>query len=221
MRVNSLAHTDDLRELLGHAGIEQLGAQLFRATANESSCSCGGTCDKCAGHAVFFEGMTEYPPEDENGLLINHCAAAAALARWSANHLSEPSDDYVHQGAATVVCNGAGDYRVAMNSFAGAPCGIEGCVRQHEESHIGELRARFPDGCKNPDGTPKPDGTPHPTGGPGYDAWLRQSECNAYTTEIACQEANLATASAACKPQIEEHLKGDRAMKSRYCGGGC
>jgi hypothetical protein len=108
-----------------------------------------------------------------------------------------------------------------MNSFAGAPCGIEGCVRKHEEIHLGEWRVRFPDGCKNADGTPKPDGTAVPTGGSGYDAFLKQSECNAYTSEIACQEANLATASAACKPQIEEHLKGDRAMKSHYCGGGC
>jgi hypothetical protein len=110
---------------------------------------------------------------------------------------------------------------VALNAFAGAPCGIEDCVRKHEESHLGEWRVRYPEGCKNADGTPKPDATPVPTGGPGYEAFLKQSECTAYTNEIACQQANLAGASADCKTTIEDHLKGDVSMKNHYCGGGC
>jgi hypothetical protein len=144
---SAVAHSDDLHERLRHPGLEQFRAHLFRAAAHESSCSCGGTCDTCAGHAVFFEDMTE-PPDEESDEPVGHCPVeSAGLARWRDQYLSEHSDGYPHQGAATIVCNGTGDYRVALNSFAGAPCGIEDCVRKHEESHLGEWRVRFPDGC--------------------------------------------------------------------------
>ena len=125
----------------------------------------------------------------------------------------------VHPDAGTIVCQG-GDYVVDLGAWHGAPCGIEGCVRKHEESHAQDWRRRWPNGCKNPDGTPKA-GKDIPTGGPGYDAFLKKSECDAYTTEIACQEANLSTASADCKGTIQDHLKADREQQKHYCAGGC
>ncbi len=205
--VRSLVANHDVRSNFKH----------FGEARDSESCSCGGTCPACSVKLDHYSALLTDASQDEGATedqgLVGHCPAE--------ERLSSSSDGYVHNGAATVVCDGAGDYRVQMNSWAGAPCGIEDCVRRHEESHIGDLRVRYPDGCKNSDGTPKRDGTPHPRGGSGYDSWLKKSECKAYTTEIACQEANLKTANADCKTKIEDHLKADRAEKERYCGGGC
>ena len=88
---------------------------------------------------------------------------------------------YPHQGAATIVCDGRGGYRVHLGWAATFGCGIADCVRDHELSHISDWQGRWPNGCKNADGTSKRDGTAVPVGGDGYDAFLRRSECTAYT----------------------------------------
>ena len=49
-----------------------------------------------------------------------------------------------------------------LNSWAGAACGIEDCVRRHEQSHATDWAGRWPDGCKG-----KKDGDTIPLGGAG------------------------------------------------------
>ena len=77
-----------------------------------------------------------------------------------------------HAGSATIVCDGSNGYRVDMGGWAGAPCGIAGCVRRHEEQHIADWQGRWPNGCKN-----KKNGDTIPLGGAGYAAFLKASEC--------------------------------------------
>ena len=121
------------------------------------------------------------------------------------------------QDSATIVCDGAGGYRVSPGWSATATCGIGDCVQAHEESHARDWRARWPNGCKNADGTAKPDGTTVPTGGEGYAAFLRASECRAYTGEVPCGEALLRNANDACKPVIQRQLGVWRSRKTSYC----
>jgi hypothetical protein len=108
-------------------------------------------------------------------------AGAAGAAGAAGERLLRP-----HQNDATIVCDGSGGYRADLRGWAGAPCGIEDCVRQHEESHARDWAARFPDGCVG-----KPDGGDIPLGGPGYAAFLRQSECTAYGVEVGCLRPKL------------------------------
>jgi hypothetical protein len=131
-------------------------------------------------------------------------------------------DNRPHQGSATIVCDGKGDYRVALNGWAGARCGIEDCVKRHEESHASDWRKRFPDGCKNADGTPKPDGADIPLGGPGYDDFLKKSECDAYTIEVPCEQAALDNAATEdCKTYVKGILDDSKNQQKKYCSGGC
>lgn len=116
------------------------------------------------------------------------------------------------QGDATIVCNGSGGYRVALNGWAGRPCGIEACVRSHEEQHITDWQGRWPNGCKD-----KADGAQIPLGGAGYAAFLRASECSAYTVELACAERALAAATDACKPTLRTHIADTRAQRTSFC----
>lgn len=122
-----------------------------------------------------------------------------------------------HQGDATIVCDGRGGYRVSMGWAASAACGIGDCVRRHEQSHIADWQRRWPNGCKSADGSAKADGATVPTGGPGYAAFLRQSECTAYGVEIPCEEALLRNATDACKPTIQTVLADSRRQRTRYC----
>jgi hypothetical protein len=118
-------------------------------------------------------------------------------------------------GAATIVCNGRGGYRVAMNGWAGATCGIAGCVRRHEESHATDWRRRWPEGCKD-----KADGAQIPLGGDGYDAFLRTSECTAYGVEENCIVPLYNAArrdSTACETTLRDHLADTRTQKASYC----
>ena len=125
---------------------------------------------------------------------------------------------YPHQGAATIVCDGRGGYRVHLGWAATFGCGIADCVRDHELSHITDWQGRWPNGCKNADGTSKRDGTAVPVGGDGYDAFLRRSECTAYTGEVPCEERLLAAASDECKPRVRGVLDDTRRQKTAYCG---
>lgn len=121
-------------------------------------------------------------------------------------------------GAATIVCDGSGGYGVELNGWAGAPCGIEACVRRHEESHASDWATRWPNGCKEADGTNKPAGAQIPLGGAGYAAFLKQSECDAYTIEETCISPLIGPASAACKPTLRSHLTDTQTQKASFCG---
>jgi hypothetical protein len=162
------------------------------AEGSSCSCGCGGACQR-----------TSKEP-----------AAAAAVGP----HATADSDrDGPHAGSATIVCNGSGGYRVDLGGWASAPCGIVGCIRQHEQSHISDWEGRFPQGCKNGDGTPKADGTACPTGGDGYDAFLKRSECTAYGVEQPCEEALVASASGDCRSKVQNVLDDTKRQKTRFC----
>ncbi len=119
------------------------------------------------------------------------------------------------QGAATIVCDGSGGYRVSLGSWAGATCGIEGCVRRHEESHASDWRRRWPEGCKG-----KADGATIPLGGTGYDAFLKTSECTAYGVEESCITPLFNAAvrgKTACEGTLRTHLADTRRQKASFC----
>jgi len=121
-------------------------------------------------------------------------------------------------GSATIVCDGRGGYRTSLGGWAGAPCGIEGCVRLHEESHAADWMRRHPDGCKNDDDSPKPDGSTIPINqGAGYAAFLRPSECTAYGVEEVCITPLIAGADDVCKPKLEAHLLDTQGQKAGFC----
>ena len=120
-------------------------------------------------------------------------------------------------GAATIVCDGSGGYGVDLGGWAGAPCGIEDCVRRHEESHARDWARRWPNGCKNSDGSNKPAGAQIPLGGPGYAAFLRQSECDAYTVEEGCIAPLLAAARGGCRTRLRAHQTDTQNQKASYC----
>jgi hypothetical protein len=123
-----------------------------------------------------------------------------------------------HDDSATIVCDGSGGYRADLRGWAGAPCGIEGCVRGHEESHARDWLGRWPNGCKNPDGSNKPDGSMIPLGGDGYAAFLKASECTAYTFEEGCIQPLLDAASGDCRTTLQAHQTDTQAQKGSYCG---
>ena len=166
-----------------------------RSAAPPQRCSCGGSCDKCSRMNAAEEDIEKVNGKDPQRKSLGGTEDdELALLGSSAPKRGEEQDGLPHSSAATVVCDGAGGYRVQLNSWAGSPCGIEACISKHEESHASDWRGRWPQGCKD-----KADGAAIPTGGPGYPAFLKQSECTAYTTEIPCEEAALAAATGDCK----------------------
>jgi hypothetical protein len=147
----------------------------------------------------------EEPPDAGSGDEEEECGLAATAGM-------APEED-----SATIVCDGNGGYRVSPGWSASATCGIGGCVRAHEQSHASDWAGRWPNGCKNADGTPKADGAAIPLGGSGYAAFLKASECRAYTGEVPCGERLLAAATDACKPTVRSQLATWRARKTSYC----
>jgi hypothetical protein len=137
----------------------------------------------------------------ETGLVEEELAVARVLPR-------------PRQGDATIVCDGKGGYRVAMGAWAGAGCGIEGCVRRHEQSHIADWKARWPKGCKG-----KKDGDTIPLGGKGYAAFLKKSECKAYTVELTCVTGKHTKTKAKepCKKTLKDHMDDTAAQKKLFC----
>jgi hypothetical protein len=201
-----------LESLLGNRAFQNMVA--IGGAASPRRCSCGGSCDKCSrDQSQIAETLARLPAPLRKSL--------ESIGDDELEHFMAPSrhiehDGQPHQGAATIVCDGSGGYRVQLNSWAGAKCGIEACVRKHEESHAADWRKRWPDGCKG-----KANGDQIPLGGPGYDAFLKKSECDAYTTEVPCEEAALSGASKECKPYVQGVLDDTKKQKKAYCGGGC
>ncbi len=126
-------------------------------------------------------------------------------------------DHLPHAKSATIVCDGSGGYRTDLGDWAGAPCGTEGCVTAHEQSHARDWLARWPKGCKNADDTNKPDGSKIPLGGDGYPAFLKKSECDAHTVDVACAELLLKGADATCKPKVQTYITDTKAEQAKFC----
>jgi hypothetical protein len=114
-------------------------------------------------------------------------------------------------GSATIVCDGSGGYTIQLNGWNDAPCGIKNCVSMHEQAHNNDWKTRYPNGCKD-----KPAGTAVPTTGDGYAAFLKMSECNGYTTELACIKLLMPDMDP-CKTRVADHLDDTARQKARYC----
>jgi hypothetical protein len=185
-----------------------------RSAAPPQRCSCGGSCDKCSRKNAPDEDIKNVIGKDPKRKTLGGSEdEELASLGGSAPKRGEEQDGLPHSGAATIVCDGAGGYRVQLNSWAGSPCGIEACIRKHEESHAADWRGRWPQGCKD-----KPDGATIPLGGAGYADFLKQSECRAYTTEVPCEEAALTAATGDCRAKVQTVLTDTKAEKTRYCG---
>ncbi len=199
-----------------------LGNRAFREllggerAAPPQKCSCGGTCDKCSRerHLPSRDTLARLPEPLRKSLESEEDDELELFQ--SGGPSREEGYAQPRAGAATIVCDGSGGYRVQLNSWAGAKCGIEACVRKHEESHAADWKKRWPDGCKG-----KADGDQIPLGGPGYDDFLKKSECDAYSTEVPCEEAALSGATKECKPYVQGVLDDTKQQQKKYCGGGC
>ena len=240
--------SDGLAHWAGLFGNHAVQSLLAPRSTGPKSCSCGGTCSSCSKEEETYPGsdfwqrvgcstrretvallhaMSRPPGEEteepDEQLLPGSCGRGASSL--IEERLGEQPEPGPHAVSATIVCNGSGGYRTKL---AGSwvdegnwnKCGVWMCVEQHEQSHVKDWEKRFPDGCKNADGTFKKDGTPVPTGGEGYDDFLRQSECQAYKIELACEQKLQETASKDCKPDMDTIVK-DRQERVKNCGGGC
>jgi len=176
-------------------------------------CDCGGASGEChCGDSELKRPVshTAWRPWHSCGLVDQDALTGVGIKpiELPRHDIREPRDD-----SATIVCDGKGGYRVDLEGWAGAPCGLEACIRAHEESHMADWKGRWPDGCKD-----KADGAQIPLGEPGYDAFLKASECRAYTAELACNGRLLDAAKGDCVKTITDHRKADLAEKKRYCG---
>ena len=86
------------------------------------------------------------------------------------------------------------------------------CTVAHEESHMADWKARYGENlCVG-----VADGS-LPLGGPGYDAFIKQSECKAYRVGKACRENAIKTAADADKPRIQAGIDRDNAQIAVNC----
>jgi hypothetical protein len=138
------------------------------------------------------------------------CGCGAPAQATDSDTSTEP--EAPHAGSATIVCDGSDGYKVDLGSWAGAPCGTEGCVRKHEEQHAADWRGRWPEGCKG-----KAVGATIPLGGAGYAEFLKKSECSAHTVDLACAETLLAAATGDCKAKVKAYADLTRTQKAGFC----
>jgi hypothetical protein len=123
-------------------------------------------------------------------------------------------------GSASIQCNGAGGYEITYGSYAGATCGTKDCVTAHESSHMADWRAKWPTGCQGqPRGyIPKGDPPDNPLMSVSeYDAFLKDSECRAYTADLQCAQA--LPKAGACKNTVEDYIKLTEKQKGHWCTG--
>jgi hypothetical protein len=179
-----------------------------RAPGRAPARSCGLADELASEESTPDAGGGDLATDSETMYADNSGTEASETDEEPARRLQEP-----HAGSATIVCDGAGGYTVDMGSWAGAPCGIAGCVRRHEESHASDWKGRWPDGCKN-----KKNGDKIPLGGAGYDAFLKASECTAYGVEESCiTPLKNAAKTEPCKTTLADHLADTLRQKARFC----
>jgi hypothetical protein len=107
----------------------------------------------------------------------------------------------------TIVCSGHA--LVVQNTNTGPDTS---CTQTHESSHIADWQGRYGnDLCKDVG-----DGF-LPTGGPGYDAFLKRSECKAYRAGKTCRTALLRNAADADKPAIQAGIDRDNTQITANC----
>ena len=86
------------------------------------------------------------------------------------------------------------------------------CTVAHENSHIADWKARYGENlCVG-----VADGQ-LPLGGPGYDEFIKKSECKAYRVGKACRETAIVAAPAADQPIIQAGIDRDNAQIALNC----
>jgi RHS repeat-associated protein len=109
--------------------------------------------------------------------------------------------------AATIQCDGKGEYEI-VNPNNGCD---RVCTQIHEQVHVDDWRRRYGvDSCRN-----KPKGY-LAWGGAGFDEFLRQSECWAYTEGRACRQA-LIGGSCPCPEAKKGIERDDRELRANRC----
>jgi uncharacterized protein RhaS with RHS repeats len=109
--------------------------------------------------------------------------------------------------ASTIQCDGKGEYEIVNNNKG---CDAD-CTRAHEQSHISDWKRRYgTESCRN-----KAKGY-LPLGGPGYDLFLKQSECKAYGVGKACREK----LGCQCKKNAVGGIQRDNSEIAIYCTAG-
>lgn len=105
------------------------------------------------------------------------------------------------------LCDGSGGFEIRnCNSTCTRPC-----TQQHEEVHVAEFRARYPDRCKN-----RARGTsPSVEGDFSGDHFFYVSECKAHRVGGKC--ADQIKASGCCQPEmVDEYIQNNERMKKYY-----
>jgi hypothetical protein len=140
------------------------------------------------------------------------CQGNAGSDDQSASDDSRFRPGQPHAGSATIVCDGSDGYRVDLGSWAGATCGTKDCVIVHENQHIVDWTGRWPDGCKG-----KANGAKIPLGGPGYAAFLKDSECKAHTADLGCAFNLAVDAAGDCKTTVKNYIDLTSKQKAKFC----
>jgi hypothetical protein len=179
--------------------------------AGATACTCsaggaggGGSCAKCSAHDAH---------DTEGG---SQPSKSLTTAHEDASERPRPESS-----SATIQCDGAGDYEIVYNGWAGATCGTKSCVTAHESQHIADWRAKWPTGCAGQPRGYLPSGrapdSPTMTRSE-YHQFLKNSECAAHTVDLACAQA--LPKAGACVKTVDDYIKLTEDQKADACGGG-
>jgi hypothetical protein len=122
----------------------------------------------------------------------------------------------------TIICDGGGDFTI--NEATNYEHGVQECSRKHEQSHMGDWRARYGNEiCK---GRAKGD-LPNfvPAGKESYADFLKKSECTAWTVGETCRKEKLVACDSldtddkktTCKAYVQPHVEFAGKQVKKYC----
>jgi hypothetical protein len=205
----------------------------------QRKCACGrtpgptGECEQCKRKRLRAQRQTIAPQKREPGRAPLMSAARCGhdfsqiplLAGGPCKALGEEPEEIGEEkprptaGSASIQCDGKGGYEIKYGNWATATCGTKDCVTAHESSHMKDWKAKWPNGCKDqakgylPKGDPPDD--PLMTVAE-YTAFLKQSECDAHTADLACANA-LKPETDACKKTVTDYIKLTEEQRKKWC----
>lgn len=212
----------------GNRGVQR----MLRAASLQRKCECGGSCGGCSGkesartpgnppsHAARLgreeaarTRWQDFKQRSEKGILNAPAKSDTESDVFTGEEKPDPA-----AGSATIKCDGKGDYEILLGSWATATCGTKDCVIKHESSHMKDWKAKWPNGCKNQPKGYLPKGDPPDEvlmTAAEYNAFLKQSECDAHTVDLAC--ANALPQPAGCETTVKDYIKLTADQKKNYC----